>query len=199
MENRRKFFLFFFSLPWSNLECNWHPVTLMLEVWRMRLFSLSSRQFDSRCLLTKIDTFHQVGAMYQPSWSCKPCKRRQGPVRRWQIVRVGRWRRRVREREKTTAGKGWVQGEKSQMKRVRETEEGGLDRGQTDERTHLNKGSVILLSERKIEMVDLRIRTKQTTIRSIFFYRILSVGKVNWTMCHIRRQMFIQYLLQCYF
>lgn len=65
------------------------------------------------------------------------------------------------------------------MKRVRETEEGGLDRGQTDERTHLNKGSVILLSERKIEMVDLRIRTKQTTIHSIFFYRILSVGKVN--------------------
>ena len=48
------FFLSFFSfLPWSNLECNWHPVTLMLEAGRMRLFSLSSRRFDSRCLLTK--------------------------------------------------------------------------------------------------------------------------------------------------
>lgn len=61
-----------------------------------------------------------------------------------------------------------------------------------DERTYLNKGGVILLSERKIEMEDVRIRTKQT-IRSIFFYRILRVGKANRTPCHIRRQMFIQY------
>lgn len=172
----------------------------MLEVGRTRPFSLSSRQFDSLCLLTKSIRFIRSA----------PCIGLPGHVSH---ARGGRaqWGDdklsgladgeggSEREREKTTAGKGWVQGEKSQMKRVREREEGGLDRGQTDERTHLNKGSVILLSERKIEMVDLRIRTKQTTIRSIFFYRILSVGKVNRTMCHIRRQMFIQYLLQCYF
>lgn len=62
-----------------------------------------------------------------------------------------------------------------------------------DERAHLNKGGVILLSERKIEMEDVRIRTKKTTKRSVFFYGILSVGKVNRTRCHIRKQMFIQY------
>lgn len=73
-----------------------------------------------------------------------------------------------------------VQGKESQRKTgVREREEGILDRGQTGERRHLNSGGVILLSERKIDMEDVRIRTKKTTIPSIFFYRILSVGKVN--------------------
>ena len=39
---------------------------------------------------------------------------------------------------------------KDDKKGVGERGDGGLDRGQTDERTHWNKGSVILLSERKI-------------------------------------------------
>lgn len=131
--------------------------------------------------------------MYQPPQSCKPRKRQQGTVRRWQDVRLdageegshGEKRRRVR--------KGGYKGKRVRKKRVREREERGLDQGQMDERTHLNNGCVILLSERKIEMEDLRMRTKKTTICSIFFYRILSVGKVNRTRCHTGRQMFIQY------
>lgn len=47
----------------------------------------------------------------------------------------------------------------------------------------------------KIEMEDLRIRTKKrTTCSTLYFISWdLECGKVKQMQCHIRRQMFIQY------